>query len=115
MKDMFREKPHVIQCLPAELKLTFDDYVPEDMAVNLADVQGCKLGKIHVGRTDGCYVYLNLTEDMAAKFCAGRYQIQIMDGCDLCDTLPIEFRSTCFVRSVEVADAANKTNNKKCC
>lgn len=112
--DMFADKPHCIRnTLPAELRLTFDDVAPEDIDMALA-APDCKiLRKLPVAKQDGCYVWVTLDEPVA-KFGAGRYLLQVYDGCELCDQIPIELKAECFISDVTQTGAAGKTKNNKC-
>ena len=107
MLEIQRDKPTVINnVLPAEITMTFEPEVPDEIKLELWDVKKKQCYGVMplVRKEDACSATF-LIEKKHACLGAAIYLLRVWDGCHCCDELQLRLSRECFVSSVAVEQA----------
>lgn len=115
MSEICPPEIHRIECLPAEMCMRFGKFQPDKFhAVLFRYGDGFPTGKLPVTVQNECEICISIPERYA-KCGAGRYYIQIMDGCQECDKIDIELVAECYVSEVSITEALPKPEHCNGC
>jgi len=85
--------------------MEFGKFAPEKMkAIMYKYGEGYPCGTLPISLQNDCQTCITIPERYA-KSGAGRYYIQIMDGCEECDKIELELVAECYINSVTVTEA----------